>query len=246
MAIVFVQAANARSIEAPGANPISATLGVAVGAAGFVVGFMSWNHATGTFNSVTDDKGNSYTLIGSEIQDTTDGQSGRLFYGYNLSGGPTVISANFSASMDFSTIVVAEFSGVLSSSSPLDGSNNQGQWQTTTGTGTDGAKSGSGTQTPSEDNCLIIGGSTLTDTASSGSAEFTAGTNFTIGSGAQANPSGYTAAALEHWIQTTATAANAAFTTVTGGDHITLQAIFKSAAGGGGGGGGVSVAWLSA
>ena len=234
MPIAFVQAAQ-NGTNGATANSLAATIS-AGGTGNFIVGVCTWGSATtGDLTSITDGT-NSYT-IKRRIADTDNSQSAAIFYAYNISGSPTTITMNLGTSLGWRGISVAEFSGVKTTD-PIDGTNEQGQWQTAPGTGTDGIKSGAGTQTPSENNCLVFGGSVMSGAGADGASHFTAGTNFTEPGSAEHVTSGDMSLTNEYWIQTTATAANASFTGDISDDHITFQAIFLSPSGGGGGGSG--------
>lgn len=224
MAYAFVQAAN-NGTDGTTATTIAATVS-AVGAGNMIAGVVSWGSATAAdLTSITDGKGNTYTVVRTVVDSTNTGCTAS-FYGYNLSGGPTAITANFGSAQPYRSISVMEFSGERTASSPLDGTNEQGQLQTAPGTGTDGAKSGAGTMTPSVNGCLVWGGSVDTGALGSGSSLFTAGTNFTEPANAEHQLSGHVSASSEYWIQTTATAANASFTCGQASAHATLMMIF--------------------
>ena len=206
------------------------TMDAAVGSGNLLAGIVTWATSTPSdLTSVTDDKGNSYTIVNA-IADTGNNQSAASFYGKNLSGGPTVITANFGVSNNFKGLSVQEFSG-LDTSAPLDGTNEQGQLQTSPGTGTDGVKSGASTQTPSVDNAVVFAGSVNTGATGTGSQAFTPGTNFTEPSGAEWFTSGDVSLDSEYWLQGTATAVNGSFTKAVDNSHITFQMVFKPSGG---------------
>lgn len=232
MGFAFIQAA---SIGTAGASATSIAVTVsAVGAGNLLEGVVTFGSGTSSLlTSITDNIGNTYT-IKRRVVDSTNGQTAATFYGYNLTGGPTTITANFSSAINYRGISVQEFSGVEVASDPIDGTNEQGQVQASPGTGTDGAKSGSGTQTPSADNYLVCGHSVDSGAVANGSSRFTAGTNFTEPTGAENTSSSTISLDSEYWIQTTATPANASFTVTANVSHITFQLIFKVASVGGG------------
>jgi hypothetical protein len=235
MAFAFVQAQSAGT-NGTSATTIAVTV-TAVGAGNLVAGVLTWGGATTDLISVTDNKSggsNSYTIV-RRVLDSPDGQCAASFYGYNLSGGPTVITANFSSAVPYRGISVEEFSGSLTASDPLDGANEQGQLQASPGTGANGAKSGAGNLTPSQNNCLIWGGSVDTGALNAGgSSEFAAGTNFTEPANAEYITASQISLSSEYWIQTTATAANASFTVTQNSPHITFMMVFKDTSGAGG------------
>lgn len=232
MAFAFVQD-QATGTDGTTATSVAVTWS-AVGSGNLVCGIVTWSGATTDLTSITDNKAggsNSYTIV-RRILDTPDGQCAASFYGYNLAGGPTVITANFGISAAYRGMSLEEFSGEETASDPLDGTNEQGQLQATPGTGTDGAKSGAGTKTPSGDNFLVWGGSVDTGALNSGgTSEFTAGTNFTEPANAEYITASQVSISSEYWIQTAATAANASFTVAQDVAHITFMMIFKVAGG---------------
>lgn len=228
-AIAFVQAQTVGSDSTP-LTAISATI-TAAGAGNMIAGHCAWGtNVSGDLSSVSDNAGagNTYTIV-RRACDAVDNECSASFYGYNLSGGPTQIACNFGGSVPYRGIAFEEFSGELTTSSPLDGANEQGQLQATPGTGTDGVKSGAGTLTPSVDGSLIYGGAVDTGLLATGSPRFTAGTNFTKPTNGESNINTNLDVATEYWIQTTATAANASFTTASNDATISFMMIFKPA-----------------
>lgn len=124
MAFAFVKAASTGT-DGTTATSIAITW-AAVGSGNMVCGVLTWGGATTDLTSVTDNAANSYTIV-RRILDTPDGQCAACFYGYNLSGGPTTITANFGTTVPYRGMSLQEFSGGLTSSDPLDGTNEQGQ-----------------------------------------------------------------------------------------------------------------------
>lgn len=118
MAFVHVQG-NAAGAAGPAAS-IGVTLGAAVGSGNLVVGWCSWGSATLTvLTSVTDDKGNTYTISAKQA-DAANTQSVGFFFLGNITNGPTVFTANFSPNQNFLQIGVDEYSGVLAAADPSD------------------------------------------------------------------------------------------------------------------------------
>jgi len=227
MAFAFVQAANNGTAGAS-ASSIAATV-TALTNGNIILGIVTWGSSSATLSSVTDGT-NTYTLK-DVVTDSTNGARAQSFYAYNVSGSPTTITANFSASVPYRGISVQEFSGEETGSDPFDQS--QAQLQTAPGTGTDGAKSGAGTQTPAAANSLVWGGSCCTSAVGSGVSQFAAGTNFTEPANAEYIAASQIMISSEYEIQTTATARNASFTLTAAGAHATFQMIFKVAGAGG-------------
>lgn len=233
MAFAFVQATQNGNAGSSATTRVG-TFGAAVTAGNIVVGVVTWGSGTTTdLTSVTDTAGNTYT-IKRRIADSGNGQSAAVFYAYNVTGGFTAVTANFGSSQIYTGISLMEFSGEDTASDPIDGANEQGQLVTTPGTGTDGLKSGAGTQTPSGNNFLVCGFGVNTGAVNSGGAsEFAAGTNFTEPANAEHAVGSDISLSSEYWIQTTATAANAAWTVAQNTAHIAFQMIFRVAGAGG-------------
>src|SRR6202034_294101 len=121
-------------IEGSGTT-IALTLPGAVGTSNLVAGEVAF--LSGNLVSIVDDKGNDYVIV-----DTLTG-GGLIvvsFYLANIANGPKTLTANFSASQGFSSLIVDEYSGVAPAS-PLD--NHQIQYQTSIPSGNDGISSGS-------------------------------------------------------------------------------------------------------
>lgn len=111
------------NLGADGTAATSATValtGTAITAGNTVVGAVQWgNNPPQTLLSIQDDKGNSYTVADS-INDAS-GQTEATFYLFNVpAGGPSTITATFSAATNFRRILWDEFSGVATAS-PVDG-----------------------------------------------------------------------------------------------------------------------------
>lgn len=150
-------------------NNIAATFSVAVGSGNAVVGIVSFG--TGTLNSVTDDKGNTYNRE-TTINDGVNSQNAASFSLGNITNAPTTVTANFSAGVGARSIAVAEYSGISAVADPRDG--HGGQLQPSPGTGTNGLTSGSGNCVTTIDGDTIVG---LT-ADSGGSAVISHGTSF--------------------------------------------------------------------
>lgn len=167
MAFVRVQTANFGNLG--GANTIPATFAGTVGVGNTVLGTASCDSA-GNFSSVTDDKGNTYTIV-SNVNDATQGQRYCSFALGNITNAPITITVNLSGAVNFRDIVIDEFSGAEAATNNRDGGT--GQNQAAPGTGTDAITSGAIVTTQAGD--LIWGaGNHEADTALP-----TAGTGFT-------------------------------------------------------------------
>jgi len=82
-----------------------------VGAGNALVVGVYWDPSTVTLDSITDDRGEpqAYTLPGSTL--STGGAASRTGYNYNVTGGTTVVTANFSGAIAEAKIWVQEVSG---------------------------------------------------------------------------------------------------------------------------------------
>jgi hypothetical protein len=202
---------------AAAAASISVTLS-AVGSGNALCGVLGWDIAGGvTLTSVTDDKGNTYNLE-SVVQDTGYSEQFCAFSRTNITNAPTIITVNFSGSVDFRFLLVDEFSGgSTASSDERDATAHGGQIQLAPGTGTDAVTSGTFTTTQNGD--LIWGATVDTNTD-------TVGTGFTTGTTENTDFSKQT----EYRTQATAGAGTAAtFTASLDDHHITYMIALKPA-----------------
>lgn len=177
MAFTHIQGAHAGTGNT-GGSTIAAT-GSAVGSGNTVVGIVTWAGATTTtLSSVKDNQSNTYT-VKDTVPDTSNDQAQASFVLGNITNGPVTITATFSNSTVFRTIIWDEYSGAAALSDPTDG--HTGQLQPTPGTGTDAVKSGNITTTVNGD--LIYGGTidTSAATLASSGTGFTSRTSDTVG-----------------------------------------------------------------
>lgn len=218
MAIVRVQG-NAAGAAGPAAT-VAVTLGAAVGSGNSLCGWVSWGSNTlTTLTSVTDDKGNTYT-ISDKFPDNANVQSGAMFFLGNITNGPTIITAHFSPNQNFLQIGADEYSGVLAATNPSDGHSVCAAVQTGS-TATDFLSSGSFTTAVNGD---LIYGVTM-DTFNATLA--TAGTGYTQRQTSTAQSD----TTSEDKVQSTAGSVAATFTTSSaGGRYITLAVAIKAAA----------------
>lgn len=113
-----------------------------VGAGDTVVGMIVWQGTT-LPTSVTDDKGNAYTVIDS----ATSGAYGLVtFWRMNITNGPSVITATWAASALYPQLAASEYTNVKS----LDGHNIQA-FPFSPGGGTDALTSGNWVTTKAGD-----------------------------------------------------------------------------------------------
>jgi hypothetical protein len=193
-----------------GSATVAATFGAASTSGNLIAVAVMYLGAT--LNSVTDSKGNTYTLVGSP----TTGAGGnivQLAYAKNITGGATItVTANLSASSAQNEIVIHEISGA-DTSVPLVSQN--GQAQTAPGTGTDALSSGALTFSGSNN---YVFGFTVNE---GNSATLTQGTGFTLGNSGSLGSSTFMS---EYATQTQP----ATFTTGTSfGNYITKAMVFK-------------------
>lgn len=215
-----VQGATNQDFSGGGLASLSSTLAAGVASGSLVCGHVTCSNGV-DFSAVTDDKGNSYTLVSTGGNDTTNGQRAAMFYKENVTNGPTVFTVTFvgGASTNYVAITADEFSGVATASA-LTGTPALNV-QNSPGTGANVITAPS--ITPGEAGALIYactqndGGSTLA----------TAGSGFTSGT------SNATAACRSEWLTHTSGAIVATFGIAANESHITGVMAFKAAAGGG-------------
>lgn len=229
--MAFVQKKGAQTQAT--ATTLALTLDAPVASGGLIAGIVSWGSASSLISSITDDKGNTYTLLNSspDIQLDTQGDtiSACTFYGKNLTGGPTIITATFSSTVIRRGLGVIEFSG-RDASAPLD------QHTSITNSGiaasADALQCPDGSDvTPTTDNQDVFAAAMHLD-ATQTAAFYSVGTGYsnyleTFNSGNR--PSN----AIESLSQTTAAAVRAKFTpSSASNDNYAFIMTFKAAAGG--------------
>lgn len=204
MAWTKVQSANTPSTGASSGTSVSVTVS-AVGSGNAICGIVSWDNGSVNLTSVTDNQGNSYNLE-TTILNANDAENYCAFSRTNITGGPTVITANFSGSIDYRSILIDEFSGGSTASSD-ERDIHGGQYQSNPGTGANAITSGTFTTTVDGD--LLWGGcgSQLPFGLPS------VGTGFTRGGFSNTD----LIASSEYRTQTTAASGTAATATASGG-----------------------------
>ncbi|HMH95641.1 MAG TPA: hypothetical protein VK577_03560 [Bradyrhizobium sp.] len=202
---------------------LGVTLGAAVGSGNSVCGWVSWGqNGTTNLSSVTDDKGNTYT-ISDRLADAVNAQAGAMFFLGNITNAPTVITANFSPSQSFLQIGADEYSGVLAATNSSDGHHVAAAVQTGS-TATDFLSSGNFTTAVNGD--LIYGVTIDTSNATLAST----GTGYTQ---RQTNINQVDTTS-EDKVQSTAGSVAATFTTSNAGSrYITFAVAIQPAAAGG-------------
>jgi hypothetical protein len=102
--------------------------------------------------TISDNLGNSYSVIGSRVWDAGEGEGGMQWHATSAYAGACSITINFAAPSGFTKSYARTATGIASSGA-LDGYN--GTAGNFASTATDGVSSG--TFTPTTDNCMICG-----------------------------------------------------------------------------------------
>lgn len=179
---------------------------------------VTWDTAGGrVISTVTDSKGNAWGV--SKFQDdTTNLQGGALYIAPNAAAGPNTVTVTFDGSAQFTGLIIAEYSGIATTS-PADGTP---AGQTASGTtATDNVTSGNTTTGLAGD--LILGVVVDTD----GNSTITGGTGFTKRGASQTS-----GLSLEDLVQGSAGAIAATWTRSVSGRYAAITAAFKAASGG--------------
>jgi hypothetical protein len=205
---------------ATSSTTIAITLGATVSASALVVGTVFWGSDTININGVTDDKGNTYSVIDSQ-HSTGDGASAAQFYKEGISNGPITITATFSATTPFRRICVSEYAGIATSSA-IDVHNVQ--WRGTFGLSANGVTSLSATTTANDD---LIRGSFF-DTSGNANV-LSAGTSPAFNQRAAGTSGNIVPCVVEDFLQTTAGAITATATQTVNDNMICSIATFKIA-----------------
>ena len=162
--IAFVQSNSATPQTSQNPVTITYTAPQTLGDLNVVV--VGWNDSTTTISTVTDTKGNPYTLIGAPIvQSGTASQA--IYYAKNISAasaGANTVTVTFSVAPRFPDIRIAEYSG-LDTVSPLD------VFVGAQGTTTSTSSSGSVTTTTAND--LLVGANVVQSTTNAAGTGYT-------------------------------------------------------------------------
>jgi hypothetical protein len=168
----YIQSKSAAT--APGATyyaNVAVTLTSTVTSGNALAGFVTWgNDIPGDLTSVTDDKGNTYT-IAQNVNSGGAGESLASFYCLNITNAPKTITANFASSEAWMSMSVHEVSGLTA----LDQSVGQAQY----GPGTTANAVTSSSVTTASGGEYIIAATTDFNTSVRAAPEFAAGTGFT-------------------------------------------------------------------
>jgi chitodextrinase len=212
--IAYVQS-NSASPNNSSVSTLPVTFTSAQTAGNFIVVGVSWASST-TVSSITDSKGNTYSLAVGPTTNTALGATAAIYYANNIAtaaAGANTVTVAFSSAVPYPDIRVAEYSGI-STTSPLD--------VTAVATG-DSATTDSGSASTTNANDLIVG-SNAQQTTTSG-----AGTGFT-----SRQISGWDGNILEDRIVSSTGAYDATAPISPSGNWIMQMAAFKSTGSGGG------------
>jgi hypothetical protein len=80
---------------------------------------VGWADNTSKISSVTDSRGNTYTLAAGPTTTTTPGLTQAIYYAKNISGGTNTVTVKFNATANSSELRVFEYAG-LDTASPFD------------------------------------------------------------------------------------------------------------------------------
>lgn len=207
-------------VQSTGSSPGTATaptlaFGSDNTAANLLLCLVTWDTAGGrVISTVADSKTNTWTLAKFQ-DDTTNLQGCALYYAPNALAGPNTVTVTFNGSALFTGLIVAEYSGIATSS-PVDGTP---AGQTASGTtATDNVTSGN--TTTSLAGSLILGVVVDTD----GTATITGGTGLTKRGASQTS-----GLSLEDLVQGSAGAIAATWTRSVSGRYAAITAAFKAA-----------------
>lgn len=182
---------------------------------------VGWSDGAGTITCSVSD-GSAYSTGDSKRRNTTDVQSGQVFYLHNAGAGSHTVTATFSSTTAYRRIRVIEVSG-LNNAAPEA---NTGQQNTGVGTGANAVTSGASAATSSA-NCFVVGVTQNTTENSPGTGTLTAGTGYT----AVANSN--VILGFEYKSVTATGAQTATFTQSVNNNRVTHVMAFAESGGGG-------------
>ncbi|MEO6513267.1 MAG: hypothetical protein ABIR37_01150 [Candidatus Saccharimonadales bacterium] len=120
MAIAFKTSGRAQ-FDTPAASSINIAFDLSNTAGSLLVAGISWSSG-GLGNaptSVTDTRGNSWTLYSTPVYDSPNAQGLTFAYAVNCAAGANTVTVNYGTASDYQRVTVAEYSGVATSS-PID------------------------------------------------------------------------------------------------------------------------------
>jgi hypothetical protein len=210
--IAYVQS-GATDPNSSSVSSLTTTFSAAQAAGDLNVVAVSWGSSSVTVSSITDSKGNSYTLAAGPTVYSSFGVTSSIYYAKNIvaaAAGANTVTVTFSAAVPYPDVRIAEYSGI-STSSPLD--------VTAAATGS-GTLSSSGSMTTTNANDLLVAANAVATTTTG------PGTGFT-----QRVISGYDGDILEDEIVSATGAYTATAPMSPTGQWIMQVAAFKAATG---------------
>jgi hypothetical protein len=157
--ISFVQV-NAATPQAPTAS-VSVTYLAPETASDLNIVAVGWNDTTSTVSSVTDSRGNTYTLAVGPTVGTGLTQS--IYYANNIAAGSNTVTVSFNQPAAFADVRILEYGG-LDTSNPLD---------VTAGAASNGTTASSGAATTTAANELVFGAGMTATVFTAAGAGFT-------------------------------------------------------------------------
>ena len=198
-----VQAAVSNILFSASAATIPVSFSGTVASGGAVIGVAKWDGGSiADLTSVTDDQGNTYSIIDSQQRGSS---TMIMFYLYNITNAPITVTVNLGTARTVRGIAIREASG-LGTTDPLDGFTVHNV-SSSAAIGTDNGNSGS--YDTRWDGAYVFAG-ILDASGGLGANTFSAGTGFSGIS--QAGDGTHTSLATEYQIQTNAGSCEAWFT----------------------------------
>ena len=202
----FVSKANTADGAAFSGTTTSATITTTAG--DFIVGYVVANPTTLTISSVK--IGATSCSVGT-ISNTGTAYNGAAFVCWNLAGGSTTVTATLSTTCGGCNIYIEEWSGALTSGTPIDGNHADTNFGPS-----GGASICAGAFTPSANGDMIWAGAF----SANGTTGYTAGSGFTLLPGLPNDGNN-----AEWLVQSSATSVNGCFTVTAGSLENVIMAI---------------------
>lgn len=219
MTIALVSGQIAGTTGVGASHTVSASLPGAVTVGNLIVAVVGFS-GSGTTQTITDNASggtNTWTQAGSYAICPFNGERSAIFYAYAKASESLTITATNSGADKFSTIGIAEFSGVDSGVSPLTSTNGSAALTAIS----------SGTVTPSGNGYLFVGGFTF----DGGGITITRGSGYSM---IYEEPSGSNEPlGAEYQVQSTAAALDANWTISAAREFCAIVAAFAPTAAGG-------------
>jgi hypothetical protein len=212
----LVQSASTASPAGQMAGSLSLDLPAAVAMGDLLAVFVSYDSGA-TLTSVSDDRGNIFTIANS-VADATNSQIATMAFAKNIKGGSGKVHANFSGPICCRILIVHEVAGV-NTLAPFDGF--AGMLQTSPGTGTDAVSSSPLATTRAPDYMFAV----TTNSNDLPGQSITAGTGFTKRE--SLTPTGGNATLSEDMLVSVPGASSATFTYSMNGPALTAAMAFS-------------------